>query len=214
MDSIDAEIERIDALTLDSIADSIQRIGFTCTDCGECCRSEPTEDHTALILPDEVREIIDDTNTTWDAVARPMPYGIEKDGTGETFEWALQTTSCGDCRFYDAELRETGGCQIYASRPALCRTYPFQLTDNRSDGTGGIVDQDGAVRASACEGLGQDIDRKSALELAQAVKERTLRELAEARRVLDLYQPVDHADELVVHDSEGAKTPTGEHMQR
>jgi gamma-glutamyl phosphate reductase len=64
------------------------------------------------------------------------------------------------------------------------------------------------VRAHECEGLGRDISRVEAEELAAALKKRAVRELEEAIAVRDNYEPA-HADGVVVHDSEGAKRPDG-----
>jgi Mn-dependent DtxR family transcriptional regulator len=73
---------------------------------------------------------------------------------------------------------------------------------------GEAVDEAGMVRAHECEGLGRDISRADAEELARALKERAIRELEEAIGVRDAYDPVD-TDGVVVHDSEGAKAPDG-----
>jgi hypothetical protein len=80
----------------------------------------------------------------------------------------------------------------------------------RADGTaaGGSVDSAGLVRAHECEGLGRDISREEAEELAATLKERAVRELEEAIAVREAYRPVD-ADGVVVHDSEGPKRPDG-----
>jgi Fe-S-cluster containining protein len=168
----------------------------------------------------------------WRDVARPMPYGLrEAEGgqEGETFEWALATDSCGDCTFYREDEDGTGACSVHGSRPLICRTYPFSVVlDGDEGGAGGAddavegdgdgaelaqpmgaaVDREGAVRAHECEGLGRDISRADAEELAAALKERAVRELEEAIAVRDEYEPTD-ADGVVVHDSEGAKRPDG-----
>jgi hypothetical protein len=73
---------------------------------------------------------------------------------------------------------------------------------------GEAVDRAGLVRAHECEGLGRDISRADAEELAAALKRRAIRELEEAIGVRDNYQPVD-GDGVVVHDSEGQKRPDG-----
>jgi Fe-S-cluster containining protein len=70
-------------------------------------------------------------------------------------------------------------------------------------------DEAGMVRAHECEGLGRDIDREAAAELAAALKERAVRELEEAVELRDRYEPRPDADGVVVHDSEGAKRPDG-----
>ncbi len=80
----------------------------------------------------------------------------------------------------------------------------------QADGTtaDGSVDAEGIVRAHECEGLGRDIPRDDAEELAAALKRRAVRELEEAIAVRDAYEPTD-VDGVVVHDSEGAKRPDG-----
>ncbi|MFB6243277.1 MAG: YkgJ family cysteine cluster protein, partial [Halobaculum sp.] len=149
----------------------------------------------------------------WRDVARPMPYGIEEgpDGPeGETFEWALATDDCGNCTFYEEDDDGTGACTVHDSRPLVCRTYPFSVAlGGTSQPMGEAVDESGVVRAHECEGLGRDISRADARELAVALKRRAVRELAEAIAVRDGYEPTD-ADGVVVHDSEGAKRPDGE----
>ena len=173
-----------------------------------------------------------DASTEWRDVARPMPYGLTDgdDGPeGETFEWALQTDACGDCVFYEeteTDGETTGACSVHADRPLICETYPFSVAlDGTSQPMGEAVDSvtlpargdadeagDAAetVRAHECEGLGRDISRADAEELAAALKERAVRELTEAVGVRDAYEPVrPEPGEVVVHDSEGAKRPDG-----
>jgi hypothetical protein len=187
------------------------------------------EPHTATVFPDEVRRLVDaaDESTPartpesdaperresydWRDVARPMPYGLTDgpDGpTGETFEWALATTGCGDCTFY-RETDGQGACAVHDARPLVCRTYPFSVAlGGTSQPMGEAVDEEGMVRAHECEGLGRDIAREDAEDLADALKERAVRELEEAIGVRDNYRPTD-AEGVVVHDSEGQKRPDG-----
>jgi Fe-S-cluster containining protein len=224
VESLDDELDRARSLAVSDLADAIESIGFECTDCGACCKaadceddSAATEEHTATVFPDEVREIQAREEYDWRDVARPMPYGLtegESGTTGETFEWALQTDGCGDCTFYDDEAAR---CSVYGDRPLICRTYPFSVvlaSDGSSDGAttqpmGEAVDREGVVRAHECEGLGRDISREDAEELAEALKERAVRELEEAIAVRDNYEPVDADDGVVVYDSEGPKRPDG-----
>jgi Fe-S-cluster containining protein len=214
---LEAELAAARSLDISEIADSIEAIGFECTRCGACCKGHG-EDHTATVFPDEVREI-QEGGYDWRDVARPMPFGLsEGDDGGETFEWALQTDSCGDCTFYDDGTDdEPGACTVHADRPLICRTYPFSigsLSDGDSGGAGttepmgGVVDREGTVRAHECEGLGRDISRADAEELAAALKKRAIRELEEAIGVRDNYEPTD-VDGVVVHDSEGQRRPDG-----
>jgi Fe-S-cluster containining protein len=210
--SLAADLAAARALDVDALADAIEAIGFECTDCGACCRSDDcgeagdsTEsEHTATVFPDEIRALQAE-GRDWRDVARPMPYGLE-DGAGETFEWALQTDACGDCTFHDDAA---GRCTVYDDRPLICRTYPFSVAlGETSQPLGGVVERRGPVQAHECEGLGRDIDRADAEDLAAALKERAIRELEEAIAVRDNYAPTD-ADGVVVHDSEGQKRPDG-----
>jgi Fe-S-cluster containining protein len=218
VDELETELARARSLSESDLADAIEAIGFECTQCGACCRgsdcgddgvSEPaSEPHTATVFPDEVRQLQERDGYDWRDVARPMPYGLGEDGQGETFEWALQTDSCGDCTFYDGE---SGDCTVYGDRPLICQTYPFSVAlGGTSQPMGEAVDEEGMVRAHECEGLGRDIEREEAEKLAASLKARAVRELEEAIAVRDNYTPVEAgADEVVVHDSEGPKAPDG-----
>jgi len=229
MESLETELERARDLDESALADAIEQIGFECTRCGACCKgydpdveastdssSESTsvdrEPHTATVFPDEVRELQDAGDYDWRDVARPMPYGLTdgEDGPeGETFEWALQTDSCGDCTFYTEAEDGTGSCGVHESRPLICQTYPFSVAlGGTSQPMGEAVDEEGMVRAHECEGLGRDISRAEAEDLAGALKQRAIREIEEAIGVRDHYRPTD-SQEVVVYDSEGPKTAAG-----
>ncbi|WP_336000112.1 YkgJ family cysteine cluster protein [Halorientalis halophila] len=204
----------------------------TCGDGGSDDGEESGDPHTATVFPDEIRRLQDAGDEAYDYrdvsvptspsvpsrdyrdVARPMPYGLEEgpDGPeGETFEWALQTDACGDCTFYAEDDAGTGACTVHDDRPLICRTYPFSVAlGGTSQPMGEAVDSEGMVRAHECEGLGRDISRAEAEDLAGALKERAVRELEEAIGVRDSYDPVETGrGEVVVHDSEGAKRPDG-----
>ena len=236
MESLEAELERARDLDVGDLADAIESIGFECTRCGGCCKGETDEPHTATVFPDEVRALQsagasgahgdDDAPTEydWRDVARPMPYGLTEgeDGLeGETFEWALQTDACGDCRFYEEgsstgdgsadDQQGEGYCTVHEDRPLICETYPFSVAlGGTSQPMGEAVDEEGIVRAHECEGLGRDINRADAITLAEALRTRAIRELEEAIAVRDEYEPTTvGSSEVVVHDSEGAKRPDG-----
>ena len=221
MDSLETELDRARELDVGALADAIETIGFECTRCGACCKADEgcgedsdsgdSDPHTATVFPDEIRTLQETGDYDFRDVARPMPYGIEEtpDGPqGETFEWALQTDDCGDCTFYD-ETDGLGACTVHEDRPLICRTYPFSVVlGGTSQPMGEAVDAEGMVRAHECEGLGRDISRADAEELAAALKERAVRELEEAIGVRENYEPTDVAG-VVVHDSEGQKRPDG-----
>ncbi|KAB1197010.1 MULTISPECIES: YkgJ family cysteine cluster protein [Haloferax] len=237
---LEAELARARELDVSELADAIESIGFECTRCGACCKGYETDDgerepHTATLFPDEVRTIQEttsydadgdsvavastsDASLEWRDIARPMPYGLVEgdDGLeGETFEWALQTNACGDCRFYEEDDAGQGTCQVHEDRPLICETYPFSVdVAGTSQPMGEAVDEAGVVRAHECEGLGRDISRGDAAELAGALKERAVREIEEAIAVSAAYEPVEtEPGEVVVHDSEGAKSPDGAELQ-
>jgi Fe-S-cluster containining protein len=224
--TLESELERARDLDVSALADAVESVGFECTRCGACCKGYDGDDgrepHTATVFPGEVRRLTDATGYDFRDVARPMPFGLTEGDNGpegETFEWALQTDACGDCAFYE-ESGGTGACRVHEDRPLICETYPFSLgrVDERqhegegglgtTEPMGGIVDQEGMVRAHECEGLGREISREDAEDLAEALKERAIRELEEAIGVRDNYQPTD-VEGVVVHDSEGQKHPDG-----
>jgi len=218
--ALEADLEAARALDVEALADAIESIGFECTDCGACCRSDecdstetlPTQGssesgaaHTATVFPDEVRAL--KSGDDWRDVARPMPFGLD-DGEGETFEWALQTDDCGDCTFYDG-TSSGGGCTVYDDRPLICETYPFSVAlEGSTQPMGDVVERAGDVRAHECEGLGREISSADAATLAATLKRRTIRELEEAIGVQESYEPTS-GEPTVVHDSEGQKRPDG-----
>ncbi|ELZ74344.1 hypothetical protein C455_17886 [Haloferax larsenii JCM 13917] len=239
---LEAELDRARDLDVSELADAIESIGFECTRCGACCKGYETDDgsepHTATVFPDEVRSLQEaadenddaggdevaaastsDASLEWRDVARPMPYGLvdgEDGPEGETFEWALQTTSCGDCRFYEEDDAGMGACTVHDARPLICETYPFSVAlGGTSQPMGEAVDEEGVVRAHECEGLGRDISRADAEELARALKTRAIKEVEEAIRLSESYAPVEtNPGEVVVHDSEGAKQPDGTPLEK
>jgi Fe-S-cluster containining protein len=229
MESLEAELDRARDLDVADLADAIAEIGFECTRCGACCKAETcgsgdeneageSEPHTATVFPDEIRRLQEAGDYDFRDVARPMPYGLE-DGpegpTGETFEWALQTDGCGDCTFYTEDESGTGACTVHDDRPLICRTYPFSVAlGGTSQPMGEAVDEEGMVHAHECEGLGRDISRAEAEDLAAALRERAIREIEEAIAVRDAYEPVETGPgEIVVHDSEGQKRPDGTELE-
>lgn len=209
MTSLEEDLAAARDLDVTALADAIEAIGFECTRCGACCTAHDGDEHVATVTPDEVRALLDDDHE-WRDVAQPTPFGLDGDGTGETFEWALRTDACGDCRFYN-EDEEQGTCTVYADRPLICRTYPFSVDlAGSTTPVAAIVESAGPVNAHECEGLGREIDRADAVALARSLKRRTVRDLEEAIAVRDAYEPAMPAPgETVVHDSEGAKLPDG-----
>ncbi|MFB6110309.1 MAG: YkgJ family cysteine cluster protein [Halodesulfurarchaeum sp.] len=212
MERLEAALDWARSIDPESIAEDLRAIGFACTRCGRCCSGTAAEPHTATVFPGEIREIREETGRDWSEIARPMPYGI-RNGTGETFEWALQSDD-GDCVFLDDDGEETR-CAIYGSRPLLCRTYPFRLA-LPGTGTAGdtAVAAEGRVRASECPGLGRPLSHERAIAIAETLRIRAVRELRETIALREHYVPHPDRNGIVVHDSEGAKRPDGTAIER
>ncbi|MEY7851502.1 YkgJ family cysteine cluster protein [Natrarchaeobius sp. A-rgal3] len=269
MRSLEAELADARSLSVTDLADAIESIGFECTRCGDCCTGHGEDEHTATVFPDEIRILVDDSESPadgevakstladrnggtsnasgadlgtassadreWRDVARPMPYGLAEgeDGLeGETLEWALRTDGCGDCTFYEEADAGVGACAVHDDRPLICRTYPFSValdgdsseqsadaseSDLAEEGQsmGEPADEEGVVRTHECEGLGREIPRADAEDLARALKGRAIREREEAIALRDAYEPANpNPGEIVVHDSEGAKRADGTPLER
>ena len=213
MESLEEELAAARAIDVDEVAAAIESVGFECTRCGACCTADGDQPHTATVFPDEIRTLQDATDRDWEDVARPMPFGLDETGTGETFEWALQTDACGDCVFYE-ERDGQGACTVHADRPLICWTYPFSLAvGDASETPGSVVDRVGDLQIHECEGVGRDIAPDDARDLAETLKRRAIVELQEAIAVRDSYESVP-VDGVVVHDSEGAKRVDGTPVRR
>ena len=210
MERLEDALARARAIDVDELAGAIQAIGFECTRCGRCCTAEAREPHTATIFPDEIRAIAERTGVSWEEVARPMPYGLDEKGDGETLEWALQTDERGDCRFLETTDDGETACSVYDDRPLICRTYPFSVSLDQSDGNGpDVVATEGILQAHSCPGLDCDTDDAVASALAGTLRVRAIREMEEAIALRDEYRPARGTSPLVVHDSEGQKRPDG-----
>jgi Fe-S-cluster containining protein len=195
-------VERAESLDTEEIADVIQEVGFECTDCGDCCTADGDEALAVTVFPDERREIADaaDADASPEDVSEPSPFS---DGDDETFEWTVRRDACGDCFFHQGDA-----CSVYEARPSVCRTYPFAVRFEEDAAGERVVELDSGkatLVVGECEGTGRDTKREDALELAQAVKRRALKEEREARQLLDVYEDVEPPEDgVVVHDSEGA----------
>ncbi len=174
------------------LAEKIRSTGFKCISCGSCCRSDAEDPGHVMVSSDEVRAIMAATGLSWGEIAVPYPEMIE-DGHGGRYTLGWCVRRAGDiCRFL-----VQGRCSIYASRPWICRTYPFML-----DGEDLIV--------SACNGLGKRVTSSDALQIAENLLRRKTAEGEEARRVRKvlLKNPLP-AGSFVVVDSEGMKVFDG-----
>lgn len=166
-------------------AQNIKEIGFRCKKCAQCCSAQ-YGDNTVIVFPSEIRLISEKTGLQRDDFAMPAP-STDRDVKGNihTFEWMLKKNR--DCFFL-----ENGMCKIYECRPHICRTYPFYLLD-------------GELEVSDCDGIGEKINSKESLQLAQRIKKRYIMEIEEMISLLEKFNgfiPGGHGN-LCVHDSEG-----------
>lgn len=176
----------------EALASELMAIGFSCTGCGACCRGDGADDGTVMIGAEETRRLVSASGRVWDEVASPYPAWTRgPDGVLVTVNWRIRHEA-DRCIFHGP-----GGCAVYAARPWICRTYPFMLGDE------GLI-------VSDCPGLGGQIAREEALELADALIERRRAEDREAEVMAGhLGQFSPGRAERVVIDTEGVKPVHG-----
>jgi len=174
------------------LAREIESIGFRCKRCGTCCRSVSSDSNLVMVFPDEVRAIISSSGLVWDRIAEPYPETMHHcSGAKFTIGWCLRHKN-DHCHFLN-----DGICTIYASRPWICRTYPFML-----DGDMLVV--------SPCEGLGQSMSEQEATTIASTLLQRQCAEKEEEQRVRRvLQQPPLPAGKFIVIDSDGVRVIDG-----
>ena len=104
----------------EELIEKIQAADFSCKLCGACCSGA---DNEVMVTPDEVDALCMASGLSFSEIAEPYPDWMEyPDGTRITFGWVLRRGADGNCMF----LKENR-CTVYASRPHICRTYPFML---------------------------------------------------------------------------------------
>ena len=94
---------------------------FTCTQCGDCCRSHG-EYQWVFLSAEDIARLAKHLELTNAAFLREY-CDKDEDGLGHTLKWPDQA-----CTF----LAEKG-CTVYEARPQQCRTWPFwpeNLTKN------------------------------------------------------------------------------------
>lgn len=114
-------------------------VRFKCHHCSHCCTevvclptpwdvrrimretgAEP-KDFLEFLPPDEISDVEADDPTWLDVHGRKYIMALRRDGNG--------------CHFLD---RQTRFCSIYASRPILCRLYPFAYEEATNGGSPGF----------------------------------------------------------------------------
>ena len=202
------ELHRASSLKVESIASKIRNIGFSCTQCGSCCRGCCT-DNRVMLLQQDILTISENTNLSTAEFLLPfiplevedvlngisessslIPY-TDKDGNVHSFGWMLRRKKNGDCSFLES-TNQPYKCAIYKLRPALCRTYPFYLEECE-------------LCTSECEGLGLPISHEDSLILAKSVLDRYLHELEERILVYQCYEHFEPIDSNIVYSLERFK---------
>jgi Fe-S-cluster containining protein len=93
-----------------------QNVRFKCTRCGICCGNTKEKTRHILLLAEEANNIASVTRQQVSDFAVKLagkdPYAFEM----------RKTTEEGKCVFL-----KWNRCKIYASRPLICRFYPFGL---------------------------------------------------------------------------------------
>lgn len=174
--------------SLESLTQEIERIGFRCTGCGECCRSCSEDSDLVMVSPAEIARIATARSMRPEEIAEPYPESIDLGNrTTLTFEWALKRND-DQCTFLKGNR-----CTIYPDRPWICRTYPFMLDGDE-------------LRVYPCPGTGVGMERADAEEMARLLLARREAWEEEERRIQCVLQSVSiPAGERVLIDGEGMK---------
>jgi Fe-S-cluster containining protein len=149
----------------DELADRLREIGFCCTRCGACCRCTDADENLVMVTPGEIELLAEGTGQPADRFTDPYPESLATGGGGSlTFERCLSRNAAG-CIFLSQ-----GTCTAYPYRPWICQTYPFMLDGDE-------------LAAFPCEGLGREMTRESARDLALLLIRRKYAEQAEEEAV-------------------------------
>ena len=97
-------------------------LGFSCTQCGNCCTGDPG---VVWVSDDEIRQIAEYLGKPIGEIrlfhTRPVQGRV-----------SLTEFENGDCTYFDAATRK---CTIYPVRPRQCRTWPFWRSNLESPRT-------------------------------------------------------------------------------
>jgi Fe-S-cluster containining protein len=149
----------------DTLARRIQEMGFSCTQCGTCCRGMEGDANLVMVSPGELDCLVLETKQDTATIAEPYPDRIEtSDGGSITFEWCLRRHG-SNCIFLEEDR-----CTVYGARPWICRTYPFMLDEEH-------------LMISPCEGIGRDISQEEAGQLVRLLLQRRQEEQQEEELV-------------------------------
>ncbi|MGP8321022.1 MAG: YkgJ family cysteine cluster protein [Methanosarcinaceae archaeon] len=154
------ELEKMLAYPNDKLAGIIKEVGFECDLCGRCC-TKKFNDHVFLL--DKDTGLLKKTGSP---VLNPAPYYEFCDQNGRFYVsgYALKTKPDGSCIFLT-----NGRCEIYDTRPDICRLYPYMLHYE--------ADEEGNPEWRQISGLNEhgnyhtDIDNDECSKIAADIKE-------------------------------------------
>jgi len=114
-----------------------KNVRFQCTECALCCGDTKKRVRHILLLKKEAERISE-------ATFKPAEEFAAQIEGREPYVYEMKKTEKeGKCLFLKENL-----CAIYASRPLICRFYPFQLR-NMKDGRHGFS------HTTECPGIGK-----------------------------------------------------------
>lgn len=228
IENLKNEIELARKLDPEKIAAKIRKIGFSCQQCGKCCR-QAFGDNRVYLIPSEIPrlqeftclpklEIVEPYILEKPEESVPEKSGLEKEKTNNheyfsentdfegnihSFGWILKRENDGNCIFLQENKNR---CSVYPVRPMLCATYPFYIEGLN-------------LQICECEGLNQPISTEESLEFAKLLLFRYVQELEDMLLVYEKYIEFEkekkdseiRKEELVknmctyiVHDSTGS----------
>jgi hypothetical protein len=145
-----------------------------------------------MVGPDEIRAIASRYGYSWEDIAEPFPEVITgRHGETFTLGWILRRQH-GRCRFSLPDR-----CEIYKTRPWICRTYPFVLDGDR-------------LVVFPCSGVGRPIAHDDARALAENLIRRRISEEQESEKVKQcIGRCTLPCGSFIVVDTDGLKTRDG-----
>ena len=170
-----------------SLNEQVKKTGFSCLFCGNCCSETEPGSNLVLVSPEEVRSIMELSGLTFEEIAEPYPEIIHEFGCEYTFGWVIRRVG-DNCMFHS-----DGRCMVYASRPWICRTYPFMLSED-------------GLEIHPCPGIGSCKSCVTSLEIAFDLVKRRDYEKEDENRILKIMQSeIVPKGQPVVIDGEGIK---------
>jgi hypothetical protein len=181
-------------ISREQIAGKIQEIGFSCLQCSTCCREIEENSNLVMVMPGEIRAIMNHTGLSWQEIVDPYPQPVGSGLPTYTIGWTLKRQAASCCFLKDHI------CMIHSHRPWICRTYPFMLDDDK-------------LVISPCPGLGKEIHPDIACIIADTLLRRKQIEESEEAAIKKILTTLEfRKDNFVVIDSEGIKTISGVDM--